>query len=97
MTPLRCLSALTCTTSTAPHHRDRPLRRPGHQPRGRDGGPCVSGETEEKGKSAVDDGEFRYTETSEYDAIRLRRWPVVDGVVVGPGRRLQERAAVVCR
>ncbi|MFJ2937948.1 matrixin family metalloprotease [Streptomyces sp. NPDC087219] len=32
--------------------------------------PCVRGETEGRGESAVDDGEIRYTEASTYDSVR---------------------------
>ncbi|MFI6644530.1 hypothetical protein [Streptomyces sp. NPDC050504] len=32
--------------------------------------PCVRGETESRGRSAVDDGEIRYTETTKFDDLR---------------------------
>ncbi|RSS57479.1 matrixin family metalloprotease [Streptomyces sp. WAC01280] len=70
MTPLRCLSALAFATFTALTTVTVSYAAPATSRAAETAAPCVRGEMEGKGESAVDDGEIRYTETSKYDAVR---------------------------
>ncbi|MDV9186828.1 matrixin family metalloprotease [Streptomyces sp. SR27] len=68
--PLRVLSALTAATLTAITVTTVSYAAPLAGPAAESAAPCVRGETEGRGESAVDDGEIRYTEATKYDAVR---------------------------
>ncbi|MFE3122945.1 matrixin family metalloprotease [Streptomyces hydrogenans] len=69
ISPLRVLLALaistvTATTTVTVAYASPPTFRAAAA------APCARGETEGRGKSSVDSGEIRYTETTKFDAAR---------------------------
>ncbi|MFH8582498.1 hypothetical protein [Streptomyces zaomyceticus] len=68
--PLRVLFALCTATLTAITVTAVSYAVPVTSRAADSAAPCVRGEKEGRGESAVDDGEIRYTEATKYDAIR---------------------------
>jgi hypothetical protein len=70
MTLLRCLTALTCATLTACTTANLAYAAPVTSRATQAAAPCVRGEREGRDKSAVDEGEIRYTEATKFDTVR---------------------------